>query len=316
MKNPLKLMRLRLLVIFVILSIPLAGKAQGQLIKIDGSSTVYPLSEAVVEEFSRANRNVRVTIGIAGTGGGFSRLIKNEIDIASASRQIHEAERLAAQKNGVNILELKVAYDAITIVVNPKNTWCNQLSVDQLKTIWEPQAQRSILSWNQVSSDWPDKPIKLYGPGVDSGTFDYFTQAIIGKEKESRGDYTASEDDNILVQGVSRDSDALGFFGLAYFQENSAALRAVPIVNPKSGLAVMPSHQSVVDGSYAPLSRPLFIYVNESALRRPEVQDLVRFYLSHADTLAEEVGYIGLSAKEKQDYLATLDTELAGLIKR
>lgn len=269
--------------------------AQAPVVKIDGSSTVYPVSEAVAEEFQKAKKNaIKVTVGISGTGGGFKKFCRGEIDVADASRPILKGEMEECAKAGIKYYELPVAFDALTVVVNPKNTFLSSITVDELKRIWEPGAQGKIMKWNQVNPSWPDLPIKLFGPGADSGTFDYFTEAIVGRAKSSRGDFTASEDDNVLVQGVSRDQGALGYFGYAYYAENSKTLRAVPIVEKAGKPAIGPSEQSVIDGSYQPLSRPIFIYVNEKAYRKPEVREFVEFYLKNASKLTKEAKYVPL----------------------
>jgi phosphate transport system substrate-binding protein len=269
-------------------------------VRIDGSSTVYPVTEAVAEEFQKAKRNaIRVTVGISGTGGGFKKFCRNEIDLANASRPILKQEMADCAKAGVRFVELPVAFDALTIVVNPKNAFLTQITVEELKKLWEPAAQGKVMRWNQVNAAWPDQPIKLFGPGADSGTFDYFTEAIVGKGKASRGDFTASEDDNVLVQGVSRDIGALGYFGYAYFAENSKRLKAVPVVG-KSGQAVAPSDETVINGRYQPLSRPIFVYVNEASLKRSEAREFVEFYLRNAAKLAKEVRYVPLPERAYQ----------------
>ena len=267
------------------------------LIKIDGSSTVFPIAEAVAEEFQIAKRGkVRVTVGIAGTGGGFKRFCRGETDISNASRPILKEEMEACRAAGVKYMELPVAFDALTVVVNPQNTWVKSLTIADLKKMWEPGAQGRITKWNQVRSDWPAQPLMLFGPGADSGTFDYFTEAVNGKSKASRGDYTASEDDNVLVQGVENNKNAIGYFGYAYYVAHKDKMRAVPIVNQK-GAAVGPSIEGVNDGTYEPLSRPLFIYVRESAAQRPEVKEFIQFYLTEGAALAKEVGYVPLPAE-------------------
>ncbi len=264
-------------------------------IKIDGSSTVYPVTEAVAEEFQKAKKGaVRVTVGISGTGGGFKKFCRGETDISNASRPILAQEMEACKQAGIEYIELPVAFDALAVVINPQNSWAEVMTVEELKKIWEPAAQGKITRWNQVRSDWPDAKLSLYGAGADSGTFDYFTEAIVGKAKASRGDFTASEDDNILVQGVSGDKFALGFFGFAYVHENPGKVKAVKIVNPKTNQAVEPSMENVINGSYQPLSRPLFIYVNRKAVDRPEVAEFVEYYLVNVAKLAREVGYTPL----------------------
>ncbi|MBL8491097.1 MAG: PstS family phosphate ABC transporter substrate-binding protein [Rhodocyclaceae bacterium] len=282
-----------------------AGSVQAQaLVKIDGSSTVFPITEAVAEEFQKSKKGaVRVTVGISGTGGGFKKFCRGEIDISDASRPILKKEMDDCKAAGIKYIELPIAFDALTVVMNPKNTFLKEIKVSELKTIWEPAAQTKVTKWNQVNAAWPDQNLKLYGPGADSGTFDYFTEAVVGKAKSSRGDYTASEDDNVLVQGVSRDAGGLGYFGFAYYVENKDKLKAVPVINSK-GKAVLPSLETVIDGSYEPLSRPIFIYVNAKAVDRPEVKEFVEFYLKHGGKLAKEVKYVPLS---DADYKHALD---------
>ena len=276
-----------------------AGGALAQaLVKIDGSSTVYPITEAVAEEFQKSKKNsIRVTVGISGTGGGFKKFCRNEIDISNASRPILKKEVDECKTAGIEYIELPVAYDALTVVVNPKNDWIKSMTVAELKTIWEPGAQGKITTWKQVNPAWPDRAIKLFGAGADSGTFDYFTEAITGKAKSSRGDFTASEDDNVLVQGVTRDVGSLGFFGYAYYEENRDKLRSVPIVAGEGKPAVAPSHATVIDGSYQPLARPIFIYVNAKSADKPEVKEFIEFYMKNAPALTKEVKYVPLPAK-------------------
>lgn len=271
-----------------------AAVGQSTIIKIDGSSTVYPITEAVAEEFQTRARANRVTVGIAGTGGGFKKFARGEIDVAAASRPIKKEEIEACAAAGVEFIELPVAFDALTVVINKENTWARNMTVDQLRKIWEPAAQGVITRWNQIDPSWPDAEIKLYGPGTDSGTFEYFTEAIVGKAKSSRGDYTASEDDNVLVQGVASDVNAIGYFGYAYYAENTSRLKGLPIVNPRTGKAVEPSAANVENASYQPLSRPIFIYVKLKSLERPEVREFVEFYMKNADTLVREVKYVPL----------------------
>jgi phosphate transport system substrate-binding protein len=267
----------------------------GPIVTIDGSSTVFPVTEAVAEEFQKDKKGaVRVTVGISGTGGGFKKFCRGETDISNASRPILKAEMEECAKTGVKYIELPVAYDALTVVVNPQNTWAKSLTVAELKKIWEPGAQGKITNWNQIRPDFPDLSLKLFGAGTDSGTFDYFTEAIVGKAKSSRPDYTASEDDNTLVQGVARDKGALGYFGYAYYAENMKKLNAVSVDGGKGPVA--PSDKSVEDGTYQPLSRPIFIYVSEKALEKPEVKEFVDFYMKHAPKLVKEVKYVALPA--------------------
>jgi phosphate transport system substrate-binding protein len=268
--------------------------AQSQIVKIDGSSTVFPVTEAVAEDFQKAKKQkVKVTVGISGTGGGFKKFCRGETDISNASRPILKAEMADCQKAGIDYFELPVAFDALTVVVNPKNTFIKQLTVAEMKKMWEPAAQGKVTRWNQVNPAWPDQPMKLFGPGADSGTFDYFTEAVVGKSKSSRGDFTASEDDNVLVTGVSRDINGLGYFGYAYYIENKDKLKAVPIVNDK-GQAVGPSMEAVLKGSYTPLARPIFIYVSAKSLARPEVKEFVDYYMTNGSALAKEVKYVPL----------------------
>ena len=273
-----------------------AGAAQAQLVKVDGSSTVYPITEGVAEEFQKSKKGaMKVTVGISGTGGGFKKFCRGETDVQNASRPITAKEMEDCAKAGVKYYEIPVAFDALTVVVNPKSP-IKQLTVAELKTMWEPAAQGKITKWNQVNPTFPDAPLKLFGAGADSGTFEYFTEAATGKSKSSRGDYTASEDDNVLVQGVSRDVNAIGYFGYAYYAENQARLKALPIVNPKTNVAVEPSEKSVIDGSYQPLSRPIFVYVKVKSLDKPEVKEFIEFYMKNAAKLTKEVKYVPLPA--------------------
>ena len=277
---------------------PLRAAGDADTVKVDGSSTVYPITEAVAEEFQIEYRGkYRVTVGISGTGGGFKKYCRGDTDINDASRPIGESEREACAAQGIRYIELPVALDAITVVVNPQNDWVDCMTVEDLKTIWEPDAQGKIVRWSQVRPDWPDRPLNLYGPGVDSGTYDYFTAAVVGEKGASRGDYTASEDDNVLVQGVANDPDALGFFGLAYYVENRDRLRAVKIRNPATGECVEPSVESARSGRYVPLARPLFIYVNPQRLdEKTAVEAFVDMYLDPGliVELVREVGYVPL----------------------
>lgn len=268
------------------------------LVKVDGSSTVYPITEAVAEDFQKSKKNgVRVTVGISGTGGGFKKFCRGETDISDASRPITKKEIEDCKAAGVEFMEFPVAYDALTVVIHPKNDWAKNMTVAELKAIWEPAAQGKITSWKQVNPAWPDRPIKLYGPGADSGTFEYFTEAINGKSKATRGDFTASEDDNVLVQGVSRDVGGLGYFGFAYYIENKDKLAAVSVVAAVGKPPVAPSLQTVVDGSYQPLARPIFIYVNAKSAEKPEVKEFVEYYMKNGEKLTKEVKYVALPAK-------------------
>ncbi len=270
-------------------------------VKIDGSSTVYPISEAVAEEFRTVQPNVRVTVGLSGTGGGFKKFSRGEIDINDASRTIKAEEIKSCEENNIHSLELEIAFDGLSVVVNPQNDWVKDMTVAELKMMWEPAAQGKITKWNQIRKEWPNEEFHLYGAGTESGTYDYFTEAINGKSHESRGDYTASEDDNVLVQGVSTDKNALGFFGFAYYEENMDKLKLVAVddQNDANGVgAILPSVETVKDKTYSPLSRPLFIYVNSEAVKRPEVTEFVKFYMENSKTLSREVGFIPLSDEE------------------
>ena len=276
-------------------TLALTGAARAQVIKIDGSSTVYPITEGVAEEFQKAKKGaIKVTVGISGTGGGFKKFCRDETDISGASRPIQTKEMEDCKAAGVEYYELPVAFDALTIVINPKNAFIKQLTVEELKTMWEPAAQGKITRWNQVNPAFPDAPLKLFGAGADSGTFDYFTEAVTGKAKSSRGDFTASEDDNVLVQGVAQDVNALGFFGYAYYAENQNRVKAVPIADKGGKPAVSPSEKTVLDGSYQPLSRPIFIYVNVKSMDKPEVREFVEYYMKNGAALAREVKYVPL----------------------
>lgn len=270
--------------------------ALAQVVKIDGSSTVYPVTEAVAEEFQKANKGMKVTVGVSGTGGGFKKFCRDETDISNASRPISASEMADCKKIGVEYFELPIAFDALTVAINPKNTWLKQATVAELKKMWEPAAQGKVMRWNQVNPTWPDQPMKLFGAGSDSGTFDYFTEAIVGKSKSSRGDFTASEDDNVLVQGVAGDVNALGYFGFAYYAENTNKLKALPIVEKEGKPAVSPSAESVISGTYQPLARPIFIYINVKSLAKPEVKKFVDFYMTQGAKLAKEVKYVPLPA--------------------
>ena len=266
---------------------------KAQIVQVDGSSTVFPITEAMAEEFQKAKKGkVKVTVGIAGTGGGFKKFCRGETDISDASRPILKQEMEACKGAGIDYFELPIAYDALTVIVNPKNDWVKALTVPDLKKMWEPSAQSKVTNWNQVRSEWPNAPLKLFGPGADSGTFDYFTEAIVGKAKSSRGDFTASEDDNVLVQGIANDRNALGYFGFSYYVENQNKLKAVPIDAGKG--PVTPSAKTVEDGTYQPLSRPIFIYVSKKSMDKPEVREFVEFYLKNAPTLVKQVKYVPL----------------------
>ena len=264
-------------------------------IQIDGSSSVYPITEAVAEEYREQHADIRVTVGVSGTGGGFKKFARGETDISNASRPITKKEAAACKANNIAFIEIPIAYDGLAVVVSPSNDFVTHLTVAELKKIWEPAAQQKITSWNQVRQGFPDLPIRLYGAGTSSGTYDYFTEAIVGKAKSSRGDYTASEDDNVLVQGVASDKGGLGYFGLAYYLENKSKLKLVGI-DAGSG-PVFPSETSVSNGEYAPLSRPEFIYVNARSATNVIVKDFIKFYIDNAAVLVKEVGYVPLPAE-------------------
>lgn len=291
-----------LLILFPLLGNSFAETLKGT-VRIDGSSTVFPITEAVAEEFGKKHRRVRVTVGVSGTGGGFKKFSIGETDINDASRPIKGSEIKTAKKNGVEYIQLPVAFDGISVVVNPKNTWLDYLTVRELKKIWEPGSQ--VTTWKDVRASWPDRKIRLYGPGTDSGTFDYFTGAINGKSHASRADFTKSEDDNVLVQGVAGDRDALGYFGFAYYSGNKDKLKIVPIKNKQA--PVSPSLTTINDGSYSPLSRPIYIYVSEKSVQRPEVATFVEFYLKNAAELSKDVGYVPLKKSQYDEGLEKLN---------
>ncbi len=273
--------------------------AADKIIRIDGSSTVYPITEAVAEEFQAAQK-IKVTVGESGTGGGFKKFCRGETDISDASRPISQKEMDACKDAGIQYIELPIAYDALTVVVNGKNDFVKSISVDDLKKIWAPGS--SVKNWNQVNSTYPNLPMALFGPGTASGTFDYFTEAVNGKAKASRSDYTPSEDDNVLVQGVASNAGGMGYFGYAYYAENKDKLRALPIISKAGAAAVLPSPEAVMNGTYQPLSRPLFIYVNATAAAfRPEIKSFVNYYLTNAPKLVKEVKYVPLP---EADYTA------------
>lgn len=291
------------------------GRGEADVIKVDGSSTVFPVTEAVAEEFQKQKRGqVKVTVGISGTGGGFKKFARGEIDIADASRPILLEEMTQAKTHGIEYIELPIAFDALTVVVNPQNTWVTSMTVAELKKIWEPDAQGKITHWNQVRPEWPNEKIALFGAGADSGTFDYFTEAIVGKAKSSRGDYTASEDDNVLVQGIEGNQYALGYIPYAYYAPHSNRLKAVGIEWEKNTAkgAVMPSPENILAGTYNPLSRPLFIYVARKSLDKPAVKEFAEFYLKNVGALATEVKYLPLPSTAYEIALQRLATMQVG----
>ncbi len=271
-----------------------AGKVATPLVKIDGSSTVYPITQAVAKEFQADTKNqAQVEVKISGTTGGFTKFCAGKTDINNASRPILLKEMEACKKNGIRYMEFPIAFDALTIAINPQNNWAKDITVAELKKIWEPAAQGKILRWNQVRPSWPDRPLKLYGAGDQSGTFDYFTEATVGKAKASRKDYTASEDDEVLADGISKDPNALGYFGFAYYEEHKGKLKLLPVDSGKG--AILPSRQTVEKNQYQPLSRPLFIYVNlRSSSNRQSLSKFVKLYINKASAIASSVGYVPL----------------------
>ncbi|WP_035378800.1 PstS family phosphate ABC transporter substrate-binding protein [Fervidicella metallireducens] len=297
MSNLKRLFLISLVAVFALSMVACSGKKASLTgnIKVDGSSTVYPITQAIAEEFKKANPDLNIAVGTSGTGGGFKKFVVGETDINDASRKVKDEEAAKAKENNIEMLELEVAYDGIAVVVNKDNTWVSDITVEELKKIWEPNS--TVKLWSDVRPEWPKEPIKLYGPGTDSGTFDYFTEKVNGKEKAIRTDFTASEDDNVLVQGVAGDKYAMGYFGLAYFEENADKIKALKING------VEPTVDTVKNGTYKPLSRPLYIYVANKSLERPEVKEFVKFYLEKAKELVTEVGYIPLEDSKYQDGL-------------
>lgn len=277
-------------------------------VRIDGSSTVYPVTQAVAEEFQAAHRGVRVTVGVSGTGGGFQKFCRGEIDLADASRPMADVERERCEEAGVEHVEVPVAYDGITVVVNPENDWAQCLTVEELRRMW--RAESDVQRWSQVRDGFPDRKLALYGPDTDSGTFDYFTDAVLGEGGNSRSGYTASADDNVLVRGVSGDPDALAYFGFAYYVENRERVRAVA-VDDGSG-CVDPTRETIESGEYSPLSRPVFVYVRRSSLQRPEIEAFVRFYLEQAADLVPQVGYVPMAAARYDSLLSELPAPGSG----
>jgi phosphate transport system substrate-binding protein len=270
-----------------------SGSEPTTVVKVDGSSTVFPITEAVAEEFQKETRGgVRVTVGISGTGGGFKKFCRGETDVQDASRPISKSEMDACRAAGIQYYELPIAFDALTIAVSPQATWVDAITIAELKQIWDPASQGRVVTWNQVRNTWPSIPLKLFGAGSDSGTFDYFTEAVVGKAKASRGDYTASEDDNTLVQGIANDKQALGYLPYAYYEPNKKRLKAVAVDGGHG--PVLPSRETVENGAYQPLSRPMFIYVNAKSASKPEVKRFVEFYVAQAPTLVPQVKYVPL----------------------
>lgn len=293
------------------LTVPSVLAQSRKIISVDGSSTVFPVTEAVAEEFQKTDKNFKVTVGISGTGGGFKKFCRGETDISNASRPIKEKESKLCQEAGIDYIALPVAYDALSVVVHPQNTWAKNMTVAELKKMWSPESQGKITNWNQIRPSFPNAKLVLYGPGTDSGTFDYFTKKINGKEGSSRSDFTASEDDNVLVQGVSSDKNAIGYFGYAYYEANKTRLNSVAIDGGKG--PVKPSRQAIESGTYKPLGRPIFIYVNKKAANdRPYLKRFVNFYLQQAPTLVPEVGYVPLPGKGYDLGKANFQKEVVG----
>lgn len=291
---------------------PTAGPLEGTIL-VDGSSTVAPITMAIAEEFQKRNPEVRVPVGISGTGGGFKKFCAGETDISDASRPIKESEASVCKENGIEYVELPIAFDGIAVVVNPANEFASCLTVAELKKMWEPEAEGKVTNWSQIREGFPNQPLTLYGPGVDSGTYDYFTQAIVGKEGASRGDFLPSEDDNVLVQGIAGDPNALGFFGLAYYEENQDKLKLVAIDSGNG--CVLPSMETVASGAYQPLSRPLFIYINRQRIdTKDEISAFVAFYLANAKQLVADVGYIPLTDELYQLAQARYDKRITGSV--
>lgn len=282
------------------------------VISIDGSSTVYPLAEAIAEDFQRQAAGSRVTIGVAGTGGGLRRFCRGGLDLATASRPISPEEAEACARAGVEFLELPLAYDGIVVAVHPDNTWVESLSIDDLRRLWRHEAEGKVVRWSDLRAGFPRRQLHLFGAGPDSGTFDYFTGVISGAPRDSRGDYTASENDHILVQGVAGDPDALGYFGYAYFDEQREYLRAVPIRSAPEAPAVSPTVETIRSGEYRPLSRPVFAYVNLARLARPDVEALVTYALEHGGELAADVGYVPLDPLVQQAVRDRVEARVTG----
>ncbi len=290
------------------------GKLKGT-VRMDGSSTVAPITMAAAELFQDEHPRVRVTVGVSGTGGGFKKFLSDRsdlrTDISDASRPIKKQEQARAKALGVSFIEIPVGIDGISVVIHPDNDFCKSLTVEELKRIWEPGSE--IRNWHQIRPEYPDLPLRLYGPGTDSGTFDYFTKAIVGKERASRSDYTASESDNVLVMGVAGDRGAMGYFGFSYYVSNKDRLNVIGIDN-NSGAPVTPSLATIRSGQYRPLSRPLFLYVNKESAKRPEVRAFVEFILDNGKAIVEHprVGYVSLSDELYKEGLSRLRDGVTG----
>src|SRR6056297_263609 len=292
MKKVTALLFVLALAVMAVLPMSAAAQELEGTVKIDGSSTVYPVTQAMAEEFSYENPRVRVTVGVSGSGGGFAKFNVGETDLSNASREIKESEAKIAEENGIEFTQFIVGYDGITVAVHPENDWANDLTVEELKMIWEPNS--SVETWSDVRDEWPDEEIDLYGPGADSGTFDYFTEAINGESGASRSDFTASEDDNVLVRGISGNKYALGYFGYAYYEENKDSLKALAVDG------VEPSPETIGSQEYQPLARPLFVYAKNASLKRPEVKAFLEFYFENAEEIVPQVGYAPLPSYEKE----------------
>lgn len=284
---------------------PTASELSGTILA-DGSSTVGPITQAVAEEFTKLHPNVRIPVGISGSGGGFKKFCIGESDLSNASREIRETEIAICTESGIGYTELRVAFDGLAVLANPAADWVDCLTVAELNRIWGPEAEESVTNWSQVRTGFPDEDLILYGPGVDSGTFDYFTEVINGEEGLSRGDFTPSEDDNVLVQGIAGDSSATGFFGLAYYAANADRLKLIPVDGGNGCIA--PSESTVNDGTYSPLSRPLFFYVSNRAAERPEVEAFIHFYLENAKHVAADVGYVAMPDQLYAEQLEIFDS--------
>lgn len=284
------------------------GDSQQGVIRIDGSSTVYPISSAAAEIFGDDHPGMRISVSLSGTSAGMGKFLLEEIDICDASRPIKDKERNEASEKGIEFVEFIVGQDGLAVVAHPENDWCDSMTVEQLKTIWSPEATETVMKWSDVNPEWPDQPFKLYGPGTASGTFEYFTGAIVGKKNSSRSDYEKNEDDNILVRGVSNDKGALGYFGYAYYAENKDKLKLIAVDGGDG--PVKPSEPTIIDGTYKPLSRPLYIYVNVEAMKRPEVAAFVKYYVENAAELAKEAQYVAASAETHANNLELLKTAL------
>lgn len=271
-------------------------------IKVDGSSTVAPITEAVAEEFNKEHKDVKIPVGVSGTGGGFKRFVVGETDIQDASRPIKDSEKEKASANGVEYTDFTVAYDGITVVVSKENEFVDSLTKEELKKLWEPDSK--IKTWKDLRAEWPADEIKFYSPGPDSGTFEFFTEAIVNKAKAMRSDVNPSEDDNVLVQGVAGDKNAIGFFGYSYYEVNKDKLKAVKIDAGKG--AIEPTFETIKDGTYAPLARPIYIYVNNKSLEKPEVKEFIKFYLENTETLVKDIGEIPLTADKYKEELSKI----------